>query len=202
MASLTLRLLGLLILYYLVSQSLSFVLNSTRYFAVPSPNEPVAVLITGCASGLGLDLVRELLTDQPQYKNVHVFAGVRKEADVAKLKSFPNQHRLHPLVMDVVNPDHINAAIKAVEDLNIPLYALVNNAGVSMAKGGLKSLSVDQYVNAVDQVFDVNVRGLSRITGESLKLLKKTALKVGSARIINISSLMGIIYTPYCGGKG
>jgi short-subunit dehydrogenase len=65
---------------------------------------------------------------------------------------------------------------------------LVNNAGVGLL-GGAEESSLRQ----VQAVFDVNLFGAMRITNAVLPAMRKR----GEGRIINISSMLGLISAPY-----
>jgi NAD(P)-dependent dehydrogenase (short-subunit alcohol dehydrogenase family) len=94
-----------------------------------APPSKRAVLITGCSSGIGRESA--VLAAENGWT---VFAGVRREADAAKLRALgiPGLVPLFPL--DLTSLEHIAGAAKTVavelDRRGIPgLHALVNNAG-------------------------------------------------------------------------
>lgn len=65
---------------------------------------------------------------------------------------------------------------------------LVNNAGIGLL-GGAEESSIAQ----AQALFDVNVFGVLRVTGAVLPTMRRQ----GSGRIVNLSSLLGLIPAPY-----
>ena len=90
------------------------------------------IVITGASTGIGRHAAETLAA-----KGFHVFAGVRKESDAASINSMQIP-TLHPLMLDVAKHDSCVSAVKEVEAFvsssNLPLVALVNNAGISRAQ--------------------------------------------------------------------
>jgi len=168
-------------------------------FAVPAKEAPIAVLITGCGSGLGADLVRLLLEDYDEQK-VFVFAGVKKETDFKALKGFKNQDRLIPLLLDVANPSHIENAAKTIQQSGLPLYGIVNNAGRGSSPHNMQDTPAPDYLRAIRDVMEVNIFGLTELTATSIELLKTASTKLGSARIVNVGSLLGLVAACPSGG--
>jgi len=72
------------------------------------------------------------------------------------------------------------------------LAGLVNNAGIAVA-GPLEALPTEAW----REQFEVNVLGVVRVTRALLPLLR-----LGSGRIVNISSASGLIAIPYLGPYG
>jgi len=179
----------------------ALLVNMSRPFAVPSAGSKFGILVTGCASGLGYDLVRAIVDDVPENKNIVVFAGVRKAEDLKLFDSFKNKDRIVPLVLDVANPSHVEEAVRKVGASGVPLYGLINNAGIGMASKRISKHPGSEYSKAVSDVLDVNILGLAHLTGASMDLLKSAAKSLGSARVVNIGSVMGLVFTPTCGGK-
>lgn len=149
-----------------------------------------AIVVTGASSGIGraaaVALTKEGFT---------VYAGVRKEKDAASIRSEGND-KLVPIILDVVNTEHIQAAVKTIEAAGVPLVALVNNAGVAanlpFEIGAMKNWR---------QVYDVNVFGVVETTINFLPLLRKH-----KGRIVNIGSIAGDIggmptWAPYTSSK-
>lgn len=174
-------------------------INSSKSFPVAQLDKhKISVLVTGCSSGLGFDLVRALLEER---NNVEVFAGVRKKDDFAIFNNLKNRNRLHPLLLDVANRNQVLNALGEVKKAGLPLYALINNAGISNTFKGPLTDDVDAHVASVAKVFDTNILGLMSLTGHAMPLLKDAAAQIGSARVLNVGSLMGLVFTPNCTGK-
>ncbi|HEX9894018.1 MAG TPA: SDR family NAD(P)-dependent oxidoreductase [Gemmatimonadales bacterium] len=150
-----------------------------------------SVLISGCSSGIGKACA--LHFDRAGWL---VFAGVRREEDARRLE-VEGSPRLHPLHLDITDPESIAAAAaKLSGQLGAAgLQGLVNNAGI--ARGGpLEYVPLDEF----RRQFDVNVFGTLALTQAFLPLLH-----AGHGRIVNIGSIAGRVTTPllgpYCASK-
>ena len=155
------------------------------------------ILITGVSTGIGYDAVRYFI-DQGYY----VFGSVRNDKDFKRLESdFPKNFCC--LQFDVVETEQIIQAKNKVEQkLNgESLAALVNNAGY--AQGGPMALLSDQSFR---KQIEVNLFGVRSVTNVFLPLLGASKEFTGTpGKIINISSISGILNTPmngaYCVAK-
>src|SRR5207237_9093557 len=65
---------------------------------------------------------------------------------------------------------------------------LVNNAGIGMLGGAEESSTVQ-----AQRLFDVNVFGVLRVTNAVLPTMRRQ----GKGRIVNLSSVLGLIPAPY-----
>jgi short-subunit dehydrogenase len=141
-----------------------------------------AVLITGCSTGIGLHLAKTLAN-----KGYQVFASTRKQSDVEKL----TQLGLRCLHLDVTNSDSIQLATKTLlEETNGKLYALINNAGFGQP-GAIEDLTRDTLRNQ----FETNLFGLVELTNSILPTMHQQ----GYGRVIQISSVLGLVAMPFRG---
>ena len=93
----------------------------------------LAVLITGCSSGIGRDIAFELWK-----RGYTIFASCRQQQDLSRLNEFvkgrPGARRFIPILLDVTSRESIHAAKLEVngmlEKLDVRLHAVVNNAGL------------------------------------------------------------------------
>lgn len=141
-------------------------------------------LVTGASTGIGRAIVEKLIKE-----NHHVFACARKKADLESLKALG--HLVIPVELDVTKPGQQEQAFKQVES-QLPTGAklnLVNNAGI-VAPGAIENISLED----LRYQFEVNVIGVVSTTQTFLPLLKKT-----KGRIVMISSISGIVSTPFLG---
>ena len=92
------------------------------------------------------------------------------------------------LTCDVTDDDSIKALVSTVLSQTGRIDVLVNNAGVGLI-GGADESSISQ----VQAVFDVNVFGPMRMTNAVLPSMRQRR----EGRIINISSVLGLIPAPY-----
>lgn len=148
-------------------------------------SSPPAILITGASTGIGLTCA--LRFDQLGWR---VFAGVRREADAARLRDLGSPS-LQPIHLDVTDAGAIHAARDAVaEGLGDDgLAALVNNAGIAQI-GPLEFVSLD----ALRAALEVNVVGLVAVTQAFLPLLRRAR-----GRIVNMGSISGRTASPFIG---
>jgi NAD(P)-dependent dehydrogenase (short-subunit alcohol dehydrogenase family) len=146
-----------------------------------------AVLITGASTGIGRHLAESLAG-----KGYHVYAGARKDEDLAELDAIDN---ITAVRLDVTKQDQIDAAVGLVKKSGTGLYALVNNAGVG---GGGPVLETP--VEEQNFVYSVNVEGVYRTTQAFAPLVVES-----KGRIVTTGSVAGTKSWPgcsaYCGSK-
>jgi NAD(P)-dependent dehydrogenase (short-subunit alcohol dehydrogenase family) len=143
-----------------------------------------AALITGCSTGIGRATALRL--DGSGWR---VYAAVRKPADADGLAAAGSE-RLQPIILDVTGPDSIaEAAARIDAECRAGLDALVNNAGVAYT-GPLELLPLDELRSQLE----VNVVGQVAVTQAMVGALRRA-----SGRIVNITSIGGIVATPFYG---
>ncbi|HEU4801751.1 MAG TPA: SDR family oxidoreductase [Solirubrobacterales bacterium] len=141
-------------------------------------------LITGCSTGIGRATALRL-----DASGWSVYAGVRRQEDADSLAAAGSE-RLTPLIIDVTDPGSIAAAAERVEaESAAGLGALVNNAGVAYT-GPLEFVPLDELRNQLE----VNVTGHVAITQALIPALRRAR-----GRIVNITSIGGIVATPFFG---
>lgn len=140
------------------------------------------VVITGCSSGIGLVAANDLLR-----RGYHVFAACRKPQDVQRM----NDLGFTGIELDLDSSESVARAAEQILELSgNQLYALFNNGGFGVY-GPLTAISRQQ----LEQQFATNLFGTHQLT-----MLLLPALRAGGkARIINTSSIMGLVSTP---GRG
>lgn len=140
-----------------------------------------AVLVTGASSGIGLKITEVLSAN-----GFFVYAGARKDADLARLDEMDNVAAVR---LDVTYPEHIEAAVDLIGEAGHGLYGVVNNAGVAII-GPL----IETDIEELEWLFDVNVYGPYRITKAFAPLLLEE-----QGRVVNISSISGILSSGMLG---
>ncbi|MFK7778771.1 MAG: SDR family NAD(P)-dependent oxidoreductase [Gimesia sp.] len=163
-----------------------------------------AVVITGVSSGIGYDATRYLI-DQGYL----VFGSVRTVDDQQRLLAdFPSN--FHAMLFSLTDYEAIRREACRVQEIlgENRLTALVNNAGIAVA-GPMQLIDDDLF----EQQMQVNLFGTRVVTNAFLPLMgvdsqsqqfNKQRPKNGG-KIINISSISGILNTPlngsYCVAK-
>jgi NAD(P)-dependent dehydrogenase (short-subunit alcohol dehydrogenase family) len=149
-----------------------------------SPGGARTALITGCSTGIGQATALRL--DGSGWR---VFAGVRKDEDAVRLAA-AGSGRLVPLIVDVTDAGSVAAAAERVAaDSPAGLDGLVNNAGVAYT-GPLEFVPLDQLRHQLE----VNLVGHVAMTQALIP-----ALRTARGRIVNITSIGGIVSTPFFG---
>jgi NAD(P)-dependent dehydrogenase (short-subunit alcohol dehydrogenase family) len=110
-----------------------------------------AVLVTGASSGLGRAMAEAMAA-----KGYFVYAGARKDADLAELDAIEN---IQAIRLDVNRQDQIDAAVTTVREAGRGLYGLVNNAGVVVI-----SPLIDIEEDDFHFQMNVNIYGVYRVT--------------------------------------
>ena len=145
--------------------------------AEPAASEaPVkAVLVTGASTGIGRNLTEHLAA-----AGYFVYAGARKDADLAALSKIKN---VQAIKLDVTKQADVDAAVAEVTKAGRGLYGLVNNAGVA-TPGPASEMSMAEF----DLTMQVNVYGPFRMAQAFRPLLIES-----KGRITNIGSISGIL---------
>jgi NAD(P)-dependent dehydrogenase (short-subunit alcohol dehydrogenase family) len=136
---------------------------------------PVAI-VTGASGGIGAATVRGL-----QAVGYRVFGTSRR-------RPATQSPGTEYLVCDVTSDESVKAAVDEVFAKTGRVDLVVNNAGVGLFAGAEES-SLEQ----AKSLFDVNLFGVIRVTKAVLPIMRRQA----SGRIVNISSVMGLVPAPF-----
>lgn len=136
------------------------------------------VLITGCDSGFGNLLARQL-----DSRGIPVIAGCFTEKGAENLTSHTSP-RLKTVQLNVTDSTSIKKAVEFVkaEVGQRGLWGLVNNAGISIPIGPVEWMKLEDF----SKVLDVNLLGVIDVTLHFLPLLKKA-----KGRVVNVASIFG-----------
>jgi NAD(P)-dependent dehydrogenase (short-subunit alcohol dehydrogenase family) len=141
-----------------------------------------SVLITGANKGIGLETAKQL-----SKKGLFIYLGSRDIENgnaVVKELSEIGFHNIQAIEIDVTKPETILSAKNTIKKEQGKLDILINNAGIS---GIVPQNAIETSVKNYDQVFDVNLYGVVRVTQSFLELLKESA----EPRIVNVSTSVG-----------
>jgi NAD(P)-dependent dehydrogenase (short-subunit alcohol dehydrogenase family) len=134
-------------------------------------------LVTGASSGIGEAAARELLA-----------AGFTVYGTSRRAIAGEERDGVVFLPLDVTDDRSVAGAVREVVDRSGRIDALVNNAGLAVT-GAAEESSTEQ----ARALFDTNVFGSMRMTRAVLPHMREQ----GSGRIINISSVLGLVPAPF-----
>nr|XP_020662112.1 retinol dehydrogenase 7-like isoform X1 [Pogona vitticeps] len=140
------------------------------------------VFITGCDSGFGNQLARQLDT-----QGMQVLAACLTQKGTEDLEK-ATSGRLKTTILDVTSTESVAAATKWVKGCvgDKGLWGLVNNAGVAIPTAPNEWLTKEDFA----KVININLLGMIDVTLHMLPLLRKA-----KGRVINMGSVMGRIST-------
>ncbi|MFE5474114.1 SDR family NAD(P)-dependent oxidoreductase [Nocardia sp. NPDC056541] len=151
------------------------------------------IVVTGASSGLGKQTALDLAG-----RGFVVYAGVRTEDSAERLWAEAGTRRLRPVMLDVTSDLSIANAHKLISGELGPsgLHGLVNNAGICVS-APLECVSSDR----LREELEVNVVGTLAVSRQFLPLLRTRAAGTPgfAGRIVNVSSGVGKVATPYLG---
>jgi NAD(P)-dependent dehydrogenase (short-subunit alcohol dehydrogenase family) len=136
---------------------------------------PVAI-VTGASGGIGEASARAF-----QAAGYRVFGTYRRPPAT-------RSPGIEYLACDVTSDESVQTAVGQVLAKAGRIDLLVNNAGVGLVAGAEES-----SVGQAKSLFDVNLFGVFRLTNAVLPTMRRQ----GSGRIVNISSVMGLIPAPF-----
>ena len=137
---------------------------------------PVA-LVTGASSGIGKETARAM-----------VAAGFEVIGTGRKTSGLTPPAGVTYLDLDVASDDSATAAVEEVIDRFGRIDVLVNNASIGSA-GAVEENSVSQ----AQSILNINVLGVIRMTKAVLPHMRAQ----GGGRVINVSSVLGLVPQPY-----
>lgn len=136
------------------------------------------ILISGASRGIGRAIAEKLAAQG------HTVYGTSREPDHVVI------HNVRMLRLDVTSDGSALAAIQSVVGKSGRLDVLINNAGISQW-GALEEISMEE----TQALFDTNFYGMIRMVKQALPIMREQ----GEGKIINISSIAGILAVPYQG---
>jgi short-subunit dehydrogenase len=132
-------------------------------------------LVTGASSGIGLVTAQSLVK-----AGYRVYGTSRKQV--------AGKPGITMLICDVTDKASVEAVIAEILQQAGRIDLVVNNAGIGLL-GGAEESSIDQ----AQRLFDVNLFGVARVVNAVLPIMRKQR----SGRIVNMSSILGLIPSPY-----
>jgi len=141
-------------------------------------------LITGCSTGFGRELAKEVLA-----QGFKAAVAARNIADVQDIIKDYGDSAI-AVKLDVTTESDIDAAVKTVTDKFGQIDVLVNNAGI-----GYFGAIEESEDTEVRRMFEINFWGLAKMTQKVLPVMRKQR----SGHIINIASIGGLRGFPGVG---
>jgi len=143
--------------------------------------QPPTAFITGASTGIGAAAACRF--KQAGYR---VIVSARKPEDLERL----SREGFDVISLDMADDGSVSAAATRVMELaEGSLDVLVNNAGYGQP-GAVEDLTRDH----MRKQFEVNVFGMQQLTNELLP-----ALREARGRILNVSSIVGVVALPFFG---
>jgi len=173
------------LLHFVVAATAAFIVFAAPHTVLADDHK--SILVTGASTGIGRHLAETLAGN-----GYHVYAGARKDKDLAELDAIDN---ITAVRLDVTSQEQVDAAVEMIKEKGTGLYALVNNAGVGGGDEVVETAIEDQTF-----IYAVNVEGVYRTTKAFAPLVMEA-----KGRIVTTGSIAGTISWPggsaYSGSK-
>jgi short-subunit dehydrogenase len=137
-------------------------------------------LVTGASSGIGNELVRQLVRD----RGMTVLASARRRDRLESMAAELAPGRVQIAAGDLADPDFRQALWEQAESMPGGVDLVINNAGL----GNYSELE-NQSAEAVRQIIEINVVALIDLTQKAVRYMKPRR----SGQIVQISSVLGFI---------
>ena len=141
-------------------------------------------LVTGASSGLGREMVRQLVRD----RGMTVLATARRLGELEKLAAELPPGKVHVLAGDLQDAGFREQLWSLALEFPGGLDLLVNNAGL-----GHYAEFAEQDGETIRQIIEVNVLALLDLSQKAAHHMRER----GSGQILQISSVLGFVGIPY-----
>jgi 3-oxoacyl-[acyl-carrier protein] reductase len=153
-----------------------------------APTSPLAghvALVTGASRGIGRSIAIALAADGAEVVVNYANSPEAADAVVAEIKAAGGQAWSHQA--NVADEEQVETMVKTVIETCGRLDVLVNNAGITR-DGLLMRMKTADW----QSVIDLNLTGVFLCT----RAVSRSMLKARSGRIINITSVVGLMGNP------
>ena len=146
-------------------------------------------VVTGCSTGLGVQMAKALAS---QGANIAALARRKDKIDeVAAMLEKEFGVKAIGVQCDITSTENVDAAIDEVLKAFGRIDILINNAGTG-AVAPAEEITDEQFHNEMD----IDLFGTFRV---SRSVAKKAMIPANYGRIINISSMYGLVGNKICG---
>jgi 3-oxoacyl-[acyl-carrier protein] reductase len=153
--------------------------------AESTPLNGQVALVTGASRGIGAAIARELARAGAKVVVNYASSPAAAEAVVAEINNAGGSAWSHQA--NVADEAQVDSMVKAVLEREGRLDVLVNNAGITRDGLLMRMKSADWQ-----SVIDLNLTGVFLCT----RAVSRSMLKARSGRIINITSVVGLMGNP------
>nr|WP_315855858.1 3-oxoacyl-[acyl-carrier-protein] reductase [Synechococcus sp. Lug-A] len=150
-----------------------------------APLADQVALVTGASRGIGRAIALELAAAGAEVVVNYAASATAAEAVVEAITAAGG--RAYALAADVSVEEQVDSLVKAVLERSGRLDVLVNNAGITR-DGLLLRMKTSDW----QSVIDLNLTGVFLCT----RAVSRSMLKARSGRIINITSVVGLVGNP------
>ena len=147
--------------------------------------EGKTAIVTGASRGIGKAIAISLAKEGAEVIINYSSSPENANKVVSEINEFGG--KAYPLQADISNENSVNELIKKVLDKHNKIDILVNNAGITK-DGLLMRMKTDDW----QKVLDLNLSGVFYCT----RAVSRQMLKQRKGRIINITSVVGLIGNP------
>lgn len=141
------------------------------------------ILVTGCASGIGLALAK-LLHACPQYR---IVVTAREKSLASLRRQFVEDDRFWIRPLDVTDEHQRKKLIQEIEQRWQGVNVLVNNAGISFR-------AVVEHMTDADEHLQMNTNYFGPMG--LIRLVLPHMRELGRGKILNVSSVSGMLAMP------
>ena len=144
-------------------------------------------LITGGASGIGFEMASLLAKEN---HNLVITSTNEEKLNnaVSKLKEINNNIDIKSYVINLIDNDAANKLYDLINNDNLEINVLINNAGF-----GDYALFVDSDIKKQNEMIDLNIKTLINLTYLFLNKMKER----NEGYIINVGSIASVLPGPY-----
>jgi NAD(P)-dependent dehydrogenase (short-subunit alcohol dehydrogenase family) len=152
------------------------ILDRHRVPVIPEDQYGRTIVITGGSRGIGLEAVKKYLDLQ-----CSIIIGCRNVEQAKDALSSYNSSMVRILPLDLMKMSSVREFARSVQDLNIPIHALVNNAGIMF---GARRETEDGF----ESQLATNYIGHFLLTHLLLPSLEQGGTAEKPSRVVNVSS--------------